>query len=117
MFCNNPTIEEKVSAELNSYQDKTELIKSVNAVSFELPLKNCSPELIDKFRIACSRWDVHLKPPSSITSHRPLIGPIIVMVKKAIYPILRNLLKDFTREQREFNAASLAIMAEMTQKK
>ena len=115
MFCNNSQINQKVDEELPKYTSQFELIKSVNAANFELPLKGCSSPVIDKFRVACGRWKVDLKPPQAISSHRPIIGPVIVFAKKMIYPILRNLLRDYTREQKEFNAATLAILAELTQ--
>ena len=64
---------------------------------------------LEKIRRACQLWDVdiHIK---EISSHRPLIGPIIVGFKKLLYPVLKAFLKDFIRQQRSFNAATLALI-------
>ena len=60
-------------------------------------------------RRLCQSWDVELRP-FQITSHRPFLGKIIVGLKKLAYPILRVFLKDFIKQQRDFNAASLALL-------
>lgn len=60
-------------------------------------------------RRLCQSWDVELRP-FQITSHRPVLGKFIVALKKLAYPILRVFLKDFIKQQRDFNAASLALL-------
>jgi hypothetical protein len=60
-------------------------------------------------RRLCQSWDVELRP-FQITSHRPVLGKFIVALKKLAYPILRVFLKDLIKQQRDFNAASLALL-------
>ncbi len=69
-------------------------------------------EQLEKLRRACQVWDVdlHLR---EITSHRPVVGKVIVAFKKALYPVLKLFLKDFIRQQRQFNAAVLALIVDL----
>lgn len=69
-------------------------------------------EQLEKIRRACQLWDVDIRL-KEITSHRPVIGPIIVQLKRLIYPILQAFLKDFVRQQRSFNAAVLAMLVDV----
>ena len=68
------------------------------------------PEIFEEIRVACQLWNVDL-PVSNFKSHRPIIGPVIVAFKKAFAPMIRFMLKDFIREQRDFNAATVALIA------
>ncbi|MCB0353122.1 MAG: hypothetical protein KDD64_06335, partial [Bdellovibrionales bacterium] len=72
-----------------------------------------SDEVLEKLRRLCQLWNVRLLPQEKITSHRPLIGPVIVAVKKAIFPIVRYILKDVLHQQRSFNAAAIQLLAEI----
>jgi hypothetical protein len=85
--------------------------KSVDDVRIldTMPLKGdvlLSAELVEAFRRLCQVHNVTLLE-SEITSHRPLIGPIIVFGKKILYRILRPLLEKTLHQQREFNAAAI----------
>ncbi len=71
---------------------------------------------LEKLRTLCKLWDVELKP-SIITSHRPLIGHLIVTLKKLIFPVIRVLLKDSFKQQRDFNAAAVSMLAELLNRK
>lgn len=86
-------------------------------------IRNYKQELIDKdleigekdlerLRSLCKLWDVELKY-SEITSHRPLIGPLIVAAKRMLFPVLKVLLKDSFKQQREFNAQTISMLTEM----
>lgn len=75
-----------------------------------------SPERLEKLRRLCQLWDVEIKI-GAISSHRPLIGPIIVAVKRIAFPILKILLKDFIKQQRDFNAAVISLAADLAQEK
>jgi len=84
----------------------------------KLSLAVCSGELklsdqkLEKLRRLCQLWDVKLRP-REIRSHRKFVGPVIVAVKRAIYPILKFFLKDMLHQQREFNAATIRLLAEV----
>lgn len=75
-----------------------------------------SEESLEKLRRLCQLWDVDIRP-SRISSHRKFIGPLIVKAKELLYPMLRVFLKDFIRQQRAFNAATIALIAEVVNKK
>lgn len=70
---------------------------------------------LEKLRLACQLFDVDLKS-RDITSHRKVIGPIIVGVKKFCFPMLRVFMKDFLHQQRCFNAAVIDVLAELSSK-
>ena len=71
-----------------------------------------SDDSLDKLRRLCQLWDVDLRC-SGITSHRPVIGPCVVAMKKLLYPFLRVFLKDALQQQREFNAAAVSLLADL----
>ena len=70
---------------------------------------------LDKLRRLCQLWDVDLRC-SGITSHRPVLGPFIVAMKKLFYPFLRVFLKDALQQQRDFNAAAVSLLADLASK-
>lgn len=74
-----------------------------------------SDDTLERLRALCALWEVDLKP-GAITSHRKLIGPIIVAAKKLAFPILRAFLKDSFRRQRDFNAAVVVLLSDLARK-
>lgn len=70
-------------------------------------------EKLDKIRRLCQLWETDIKV-SEIRSHRKLIGPVIVAAKKALLPILKVLLGETLRRQREFNAEVIQLLAEIS---
>ena len=92
-----------------------EEIHYIEQVDFSPLKKKCSisPAKLEKLRELCALWDVDLKP-AKITSHRKFIGPLIVGVKKALFPIVRVFLKDFLRQQRSFNGAVVAALSDVS---
>lgn len=84
--------------------------------TLERPVLNghfkATSERLNRLRRMCQTWDIDIKL-TEIKSHRPLIGPIIVALKKMLFPILKILLKDFVKAQREFNAATIMLLAEI----
>jgi hypothetical protein len=74
-----------------------------------------SDELLERLRRAAQIWDVSLKQ-RPITSHRKFIGPVIVGVKKLIFPVISFFLADTLRQQRDFNAAVLRCLVELARK-
>lgn len=75
-----------------------------------------SDETLEKLRRLCQLWDVDVRV-REISSHRKFVGPVIVAVKKILFPIVRVLLKDFIRQQRSFNAAAIAVLADVANRK
>jgi hypothetical protein len=71
-----------------------------------------SPERLEKLRRLCQLWEVDIRL-GEITSHRKIIGPVIVAVKKVMFPIIRFMLKDLIREQRDFNSAAIRLFADL----
>lgn len=71
-----------------------------------------SPERLEMMRRLCQLWDVDVRP-AMITSHRKIIGPIVVRMKKLLFPLVRFFLKDLIREQRAFNAAVITIISDI----
>ena len=58
----------------------------------------------------CSRCEMKALP--TITSHRPFIGPIIVMMKRILWPFLRAQLRGTLNAQQEFNSRLLYGLAQ-----
>ncbi|NLF24908.1 MAG: hypothetical protein GX589_04525 [Deltaproteobacteria bacterium] len=75
-----------------------------------------SDHTLHQLRSLCQLWDVDIRL-REIKSHRPLVGPIIVALKRMLYPALRVLLKDFIRQQRSFNAAVVALLGDLSNRK
>jgi hypothetical protein len=69
---------------------------------------------LESLRRLCQIWDVDVKP-LPITSHRKFIGPVIVAVKRLVFPILKLFLRDSLRQQRDFNAQTIALLMELCQ--
>lgn len=82
----------------------------MSVVHGELPIDDYA---LEKLRHMCQLWDVDLRP-RAITSHRKFIGPIIVASKKIFFPIIKIFLKDFIRQQRDFNAATIRMMGALS---
>lgn len=73
-----------------------------------------SPEALQQLRRLCQLWDIDLKPTPNITSHRKIIGPLIVLMKRLAFPIVRFFMRETLRQQRDFNAAVLEAVARIT---
>ena len=104
-------VESKVVAREYSRQD-IENIKDRNLRVIEGAL-SLSDERLEKLRRMCQLWDVQIVP-AEISSHRKFIGPIIVGFKRLLFPVVRYLLKDFVRQQRDFNASAIVLLAELS---
>jgi len=74
------------------------------------PEAQVDPQTLDQLRVLCRTWDVDFIT-GAITSHRPVIGRVIVAAKKLLLPIVRVLLKDTLRKQRDFNAQVVELLA------
>lgn len=74
---------------------------------------NIDDGTLEKLRRLCEVWEVQFKTPK-ITSHRPIIGPVIVFAKKLIFPLLQVFLKEPFAQQRKFNAEVLSLLADLS---
>ena len=71
-----------------------------------------TPKRLEMLRRLCQLYHVDLLTPS-MTSHRPVIGPVIVACKKLLFRILRPLLEKSLRQQRDFNAATVYLLTDL----
>lgn len=67
---------------------------------------------LEKLRSLCQLWEIDISD-AEIKSHRRFLGPIIVRVKKLLFPIVRFFIKDLIREQRAFNAEAISLLSEL----
>lgn len=72
-----------------------------------------SNQRLEMLRQLCQLWDVDIHP-REISSHRPVIGPVIVAAKRVLFRLLKVLLRDSIRQQRDFNATVISILTEMS---
>lgn len=72
---------------------------------------NLRDEQIEDLRALAMLACTELRPAQQITSHRPVIGPLIVLAKKIFWPFLRAQLKDMLSAQQEFNSRLLYALA------
>lgn len=68
---------------------------------------------VERLRRLCQLWDVTLRP-HAISSHRPVIGPVIVFFKRILLRAMQFLLKDTLHQQRSFNAEVIRALSEMS---
>jgi hypothetical protein len=66
------------------------------------------------FRRCCVTWEVDRAPP--ITSHRPVIGPVLVAVKRAVRRVLRYQTEAQLSRQRDFNWNLLLVLRELLER-
>lgn len=67
---------------------------------------------LDKLRRLCQLWDLELKP-AAISSHRPVIGPLIVALKRALARVVGVIMREPLAHQRDFNAVTISLLAEL----
>ena len=72
-------------------------------------------EELEAIQKLCRLWDVELRP-REVSSHRKIVGPIIVAAKKALYPILSIFMKDLIRQQRTFNGEVVSLVTNLANK-
>jgi hypothetical protein len=71
-----------------------------------------SPERLERLRRLCQIYSINLRP-EEITSHRKVIGPVIVAVKKALFRMLEGLLGKTIKHQRDFNSEVVALLTDL----
>lgn len=100
--CASARVDERVAQGLFGHSDVSNIYaRKLEFIERSLEL---TPMQLTHARRLCQLCDVRLKEPS-VTSHRKIIGPIIVSVKRLLFPLLRVLLQDTLKQQRDFNAA------------
>ncbi|MCB0346764.1 MAG: hypothetical protein KDD66_16730 [Bdellovibrionales bacterium] len=84
-------------------------IEKVSRLSHRLVPKGISVDehTSERLRALARLSQTELQPPISLKSHRKIIGPVIVAAKRAIWPLLGALLKNFVEAQREYNSLLL----------
>jgi len=63
---------------------------------------------LEDLRALSSLSRIRLKRPSEISSHRPLVGKLIVAVKKASWPLISFHIKDTIEAMEEFSSRMVA---------
>jgi hypothetical protein len=71
-----------------------------------------SPERLEMLRSLCQIYSAGIKA-AKITSHRPVIGPVIVFVKKILFRSVAALLGPSFERQREFNAGVIRLLGDL----
>ena len=90
-------------------------IRSVEKTTFR-PIPegtDLAPESIERLRRLCQLWEVRLRV-NEISSHRKVIGPVIVFAKRIMLRLMQFLMKDALHQQRSFNAEVIRALAEMS---
>jgi hypothetical protein len=110
-------LQRRLEARVASGHLKRETLHDVENASFRpIPAgMELEAEAVERLRRLAQLWDVHLRP-LAISSHRPVIGPVIVFVKRILFSVLRLLLKDTLHQQRSFNAEVIRALAELSSK-
>ena len=114
---NDPDLQKRLSDAVNQKVSAKEYTRDDVAYVSKVELPACKGTLnvdkvqLEKLRRLCQLWDVELRP-AKISSHRKVIGPIIVAFKRLMFPILRVFMKDVLRQQKDFNGAVIAMLAE-----
>lgn len=106
----------RVEGHINAGHYSVDTIKYFQEVSFS-PVADdltVTEKRLEQLRKLCQLWDLKIRP-AEITSHRRFIGPLIVAVKRLIYPILSAFLKDTLHQQRSFNAGVIGLLAELSE--
>lgn len=73
-----------------------------------------SDDRMQRLRRLCQLWEIELKV-GEFKSHRRFIGSFIVAGKRLLVPIIRMILKDTLRQQRDFNAAAILLLTDLSE--
>lgn len=107
-------IKERVSAQIKKGKYTKEDVEYVKNLDL-FPLKDASNldnEMLERLRRISEVWEVKLGY-DEITSHRPVVGKLIVAVKKLIFPLVSLVLKKPLEQQRRFNAEVVSLLAKL----
>lgn len=73
---------------------------------------SASPKRLELLRGLCHLYSAEIRA-EKISSHRPVIGPVIVFAKKVLLRMVATLLGPTFRRQREFNAAVIQLLGDI----
>lgn len=109
----NKIIQERISKRIEKKCYSGKDINNISVIPLRLMLitKKINHELkLNAIRELCQQWQIN---PvfSSITSHRKVVGPVIVKAKKIIFPIINYFTKPVFNRQKDFNAAVISAIA------
>jgi hypothetical protein len=113
----NQRINSALSSRLsgNDAYNKEEIIKVANLDNKLMPEGFVlSSDQTEHLRALCKLSKVELKPAREITSHRKIIGPAIVFLKKLTWPLMQIHLKDTFNELSDFCSWTVKTIAEQT---
>jgi hypothetical protein len=69
---------------------------------------------LEAFRRCCITWEIDRQP--AITSHRPIVGPVLVAAKKLVRRALRFHIEPFVQKQAHFNWNVLLVVRELLER-
>lgn len=107
-------VKKRVLDRIASGKYKREDVEYVKGLDL-FPLKDASnldSEMLERLRRISEVWEVKLGH-DEITSHRPVLGPVIVAIKKIIFPLVSLVLKKPLEQQRRFNAEVVSLLAKL----
>ena len=110
-------VKKRVSERIAAGKYKREDVEYVKNLDL-FPLtdaSNLDSEMLERLRRVSQVWEVKLGY-DEITSHRPVLGPIIVGIKKIIFPLVSLVLKKPLEQQRRFNAEVVSLLAKLASK-
>jgi hypothetical protein len=73
---------------------------------------SATPERVELLRRLCQIYSADIRPQAP-TSHRKIIGPFIVLVKKMLQPLINAVFGPALRNQREFNANVVSLLTDL----
>ena len=93
-------------------------IDKVCSVDRRLFPEGYDPEFqtFENVRVLCRLSQFELQEAKEISSHRKLLGPVIVLLKKLTWPFIKIHLKGSYDGQSEFNAMMVEVLAESVRK-
>lgn len=71
-----------------------------------------SPKRLELLRGLCHLYSAEIRA-EKISSHRPVVGPIIVFIKKLLFRMVSTLLGPTFQRQREFNASVIQLLGDL----
>jgi len=71
-----------------------------------------SPRRLELLRRLCQIHSIEVQD-RAITSHRKVIGPLIVLAKRAIFSTVRTLLGPTFKHQQDFNAVTVSLLMDL----
>lgn len=106
---------ERKQTRVSSKEYSEDDIKYIAKLSFlpSLTGGEISDERLRQLKRLSECWDVELRL-GEITSHRRFIGPIIVGVKKLLFPMLKSMLSETMKQQRRFNAEVISVLTDLS---